>query len=113
MYSNPHYRQQCSGEMDQPRELTQEFRRGGPRGSFLASPAERVAQSGRARLLTGDFFGAVSFRFGDVLKIENILPSKIRPYARNPLANDDVVEKLVDSLGSFGWRQLSWLTRRW
>jgi hypothetical protein len=49
----------------------------------------------------------------DVLKIENIVPSKIRPYARNPLANDDVVEKLVDSLGSFGWRQLSWLTRRW
>ena len=39
------------------------------------------------------------------MKIETIQLSKIRPYARNPRTNDDVVEKLVDSLTAFGWRQ--------
>lgn len=39
------------------------------------------------------------------MKIETIQLSKIRPYARNPRVNDDVVEKLVDSLTAFGWRQ--------
>ena len=39
------------------------------------------------------------------MKIETIQLSKIHPYARNPRVNDDVVEKLVDSLSAFGWRQ--------
>jgi DNA modification methylase len=39
------------------------------------------------------------------LKTESIALSKLRPYVRNPRVNDDVIEKLVDSLGAFGWRQ--------
>ena len=39
------------------------------------------------------------------LKTESIALSKIRPYVRNPRFNEDVVEKLVDSLEAFGWRQ--------
>jgi DNA modification methylase len=39
------------------------------------------------------------------MKTETIPLGKIKPYARNPRVNDDVVEKLVDSLGAFGWRQ--------
>ena len=74
-------------------------------GSFPGIAGLRVAQSGSARLVIGGFNGAVSFRFrADALKIGTIPLSKIRPYARNPRANDDAVEKLVDSLGSFGWR---------
>jgi len=39
------------------------------------------------------------------VKTETVALSKLRPYVRNPRVNDDVIEKLVDSLGSFGFRQ--------
>ena len=39
------------------------------------------------------------------MKTESIALSKLRPYVRNPRVNDDVIEKLVDSLRTFGWRQ--------
>ncbi len=39
------------------------------------------------------------------MKTESIALSKLRPYVRNPRVNDDVIEKLVDSLSLYGWRQ--------